>query len=294
MSFTSSSNARGPAGDAPSEPRPLLGTSDPPPFQVFNGDATAPVVIVCDHAGRAIPAALGTLGLDDDLLHRHIAYDIGAAQLTRLIAQRLAAPAVLATYSRLVIDCNRPPGEAQSILDVSDGVRVPGNAGIREAAREARHDACHAPYHRAIDAEISRLRALGTAPAVFSVHTFTPSLAGSDRMWDLSVLWNEDARIAAPLIDILRREPGLAIGDNEPYSGRQLAYTLNRHGGDAGLANAAVEVRQDHCQSRWELDRWADLLAGALERILALPGVGMSGGGDEEAGNGTGGNGAAP
>jgi predicted N-formylglutamate amidohydrolase len=282
MSFTSSSPASDSAGAPSSEPRPLLGASDPPPLQVFNGDATAPVVIVCDHAGRAIPAALGTLGLDDDLLHRHIAYDIGAAQLTRLIAHRLAAPAVLATYSRLVIDCNRMPGEPQSILDVSDGVRVPGNTGIGEAERTARAGACHAPYHQAVDAQIARLRALGTAPAVFSVHTFTPSLAGSDRVWDLSVLWNRDARIAAPLIDMLRREPGLAIGDNEPYSGRQLAYTLNRHGGDAGLANVAVEVRQDHCESRWELDRWANLLASALESILALPGVG----GDEVGGNG--------
>jgi|APTNR8051073442_1049403.scaffolds.fasta_scaffold02470_9 predicted N-formylglutamate amidohydrolase len=282
MSLQSPSPVSDAAGDPSSEERPLLGAADPPPFQVFNGDATAPVVIVCDHAGRAIPAALGTLGLDDDLLHRHIAYDIGAAQLTRLIAQRLAAPAVLATYSRLVIDLNRQPGEPQSILDVSDGVRVPGNAGIGAAERAARYNACHAPYHQAIDRQIARLRGLGTAPAVFSVHTFTPSLAGADRMWDLSVLWNEDARIAAPLIDRLRREPGLAIGDNEPYSGRQLAYTLNRHGGDAGLANVAVEVRQDHCESRWELDRWATLLATALERILALPGVGGDevGGGD--------------
>lgn len=230
-------------------------------------------MLVCDHAGRAIPAALGTLGLSEEHLNRHIAYDIGAAQLTRLLAHRLAAPAVLATYSRLVIDANRPLGDDESILVDADGVRVAGNDGLDEDDRSARAAACHAPYHRAIAAQIARLCRLGPPPLLFSVHTFTPSFAGAERRWDLGVLWHNDDRIAAPLIDILRGERGLAIGDNEPYSGRRLAYTLDRHGGRVGLANAAIEVRQDHCESRWELDRWARLLATALSRVMERPGI---------------------
>jgi len=180
--------------------------------------------------------------------------------------------AVLCGYSRLVIDVNRQPGDPQSIVSVSDGIVIPGNAGLSAAAEEARADAIHWPYHHAIDTAFARLRRLGPAPILFSVHTFTPSLGGEDRIWDLGVLWNRDPRIAVPLIDLLRRaEGGYRVGDNEPYSGRDIAYTLNLHAASAGLANAAIEVRQDHCESEAELDRWAELLGAALDRIMRMP-----------------------
>ena len=180
---------------------------------------------------------------------------------------------MLAGYSRLVIDLNRQPGDPQSILAVSDGVVVPGNVGLDVSQQEARAEAFHWPYHHAVDQAFARLRRIGPEPLFFSVHTFTPSLAGEDRRWDLGVLWNRDPRLAVPLIDILREQAGLQVGDNEPYSGRDLAYTLNLHAASAGLAHCAIEVRQDHCESEGGIERFADLVGDALERILAMPNV---------------------
>jgi predicted N-formylglutamate amidohydrolase len=258
-----------PTGDKAALPT-LIGPDDPPPFEVFNAEATAPILFVCDHASRAFPAAMKNLGLDEVALGRHIAYDIGAAALTRLLAERLDAPAVLAGYSRLLLDCNRQPGDPQSILEASDGTVIPGNRDMTLAEREARARCFHWPYHHAIDKAFARLRLIGPEPLLFSVHTFTPSLGGKDRFWDLGVLWNRDPRIAVPLIDLLRQHEGLNVGDNEPYSGKEIAYTINLHAGAAGLANAAVEIRQDHCETREELMRWADILGDALERILTM------------------------
>jgi predicted N-formylglutamate amidohydrolase len=251
----------------------LVGPDDPPPLTLLNFEALRPILLVCDHASRTVPRALASLGLDDDMLSRHIAWDIGAAQLTRRLADRLGAPAVLAGYSRLVIDLNRQPGDPQSILAASDGVVVPGNVGLTTAAQEARAEAFHWPYHHAVDQAFARLRRAGPEPLFFSVHTFTPSLGGEDRQWDLGVLWNRDPRIAVPLIEMLRETASLHVGDNQPYSGKDIAYTLNLHAGAAGLAHCAIEVRQDHCESEADLERFADLLSRALDRILAMPNV---------------------
>jgi predicted N-formylglutamate amidohydrolase len=259
---------------APSEgAAALIGRDDPPPFALINPEATTPLLLVCDHASRSIPRALGSLGLDDAQLARHIAWDIGAAELTRRLADRLGAPAVLAGYSRLVIDVNRQPGDPQSILDVSDGVVIPGNAGLCPHEQEARAEALLWPYHHAVDQAFARLRRSGREPLFFSVHTFTPTLGGEDRYWDLGVLWNRDPRFAVPLIEILREHEGLHVGDNQPYSGKEIAYTLNLHAGAAGLANCAIEVRQDHCESDRGIEQFVDILAGALERVLAMPNV---------------------
>jgi predicted N-formylglutamate amidohydrolase len=251
----------------------LIGAGDPSPFALVNAEATRPILLVCDHASRAIPRSLGTLGLDADALSRHIAWDIGAAELTRRLADRLDAPAVLAGYSRLVIDLNRQPGDPQSILEISDGIVIPGNVGLAPEEQEARAEAFHWPYHHAVDQAFARLRRAGPEPLFFSVHTFTPSLGGEDRFWDLGVLWNRDPRIAVPLVEILRERAHLHVGDNQPYDGKEIAYTLNLHAGSAGLAHCAVEVRQDHCESAAKLDEFADLLADSLQRILAMPNV---------------------
>jgi predicted N-formylglutamate amidohydrolase len=249
----------------------LIGPDDPSPFELVKPEATRPILLVCDHASRAIPRSLGTLGLDADPLSRHIAWDIGAGELTRRLAERLNAPAVLASYSRLVIDLNRQPGDPQSILEVSDSVVIPGNLGLGPEEQEARAEIFHWPYHHAVDQAFARLRRSGPEPLFFAVHTFTPSLGGEDRFWDLGVLWNRDPRFAVPLIEILREREGLHVGDNQPYDGKEIAYTLNLHAGSAGLAHCAIEVRQDHCEGVAGLDHLADLLADALERILAMP-----------------------
>lgn len=231
---------QGPAPDPSGrEAAALIGPDDPPPFTLVNADGRRPILLVCDHASRAVPRALGALGLDDAALSRHIGWDIGAAELTLRLAHRLDAPAVLGGYSRLVIDLNRQPGDPQSILAASDGIVVPGNAALSAAAQEARAEALHWPYHHAVDQAFARLRREGPEP----------------------------------LIEILREADGLQVGDNQPYSGKEIAYTLNLHAGSAGLAHCAIEVRQDHCESAGGLDRFADLLAGALQRILAMPNV---------------------
>jgi|APTNR8051073442_1049403.scaffolds.fasta_scaffold00115_13 predicted N-formylglutamate amidohydrolase len=249
---------------------PLIDPDEPPAFEVLNAEGTAPLLLVCDHASARIPRALDELGLQPAALGLHIASDIGAADLTRRLSSRLDAPAVLSNYSRLVIDCNRQPGDPQSILAASDGIVIPGNQGLGPEEQEARADTFFWPYHHAIEHLFARLRRRGPEPLLFSVHTFTPTFAGEDRFWDAGVLWNRDPRMAVPLIAMLRETEGLAIGDNEPYAGTDLAYTLNLHAGTAGLAHAAVEVRQDHCETTEQLDRWAGLLGDALGRLLAM------------------------
>lgn len=253
---------------------PLLRSDDPAPFEVLNPDSTCPLLLICDHAGRAVPRALGTLGLDNADLHRHIAWDIGAGAVTRRLADRLGACAMLATYSRLVIDLNRPPGAPDSIPPVSDGTPVPGNQDLDEAAVTARLDAIFAPYHAEVTARLQHLwHTSGRPPALFSVHSFTPTMltGGAPRPWHVGVLWDSDGRIAVPLMEALRGDPDLVVGDNEPYSGWVVGYSVAAHAGSAGLARAAVEIRQDLIATEPGAVAWADRLAEGLDGILADP-----------------------
>jgi predicted N-formylglutamate amidohydrolase len=232
--------------DATADMPPLLGPDDPPAVEVVNPDGAAPLVFVSDHASQAIPKALGSLGLDAAALDRHIAWDIGIAALTRRLAARLDAPAVLAGYSRLVIDCNRHPDDPTSIVTASDGVVVPGNIDLPLAARAARQAACFAPFHRAIATILERKRGAGVVPALISTHSFTPVMAGFRRPWHVGLLWNRDRRVFDRLSAMLGADPAICVGDNEPYSGRAAqGYTIAQHGEAAGLAHVMIELRQD-------------------------------------------------
>ncbi len=255
--------------EAPSAPA-LIGPHDPPPFIVVNAAGRAPVVLVADHACRAIPAALQRLGLDEGSLERHIAYDIGIAPLTRALAAHLDAPAVLHGYSRLLIDPNRPLDDPTSICEIGEGVVIPGNRGLSAADRAARAAAFFHPYHDTVDALVRRHLDRGTAPAFISLHSFTPQYRGRIRPWHAGVLWAEDGRIPEPLIAALGRDPALCVGDNQPYSGRlRHGYTVETHAMSRGLANALIEVRQDLIAHAGGADAWAARLAGALAPILA-------------------------
>ncbi len=258
------------AVDTGPQPRSLLTPADPPPFSPVNTGGRAPILLLADHAGRAFPETLDRLGLDAPPLDRHITYDIGIADVTRRLAERLDAPAIMHNYSRLLIDPNRPLDDPTSICAVSDGVMVPGNRDLGPLDRAARADAVYWPYHGAIAAAIDGFLALGVAPAVISLHSFTPFLRSLPRPWHIGVLWDQDGRIAVPLMAALARDPALCVGDNQPYSGRNRhGYTVETHAMERGFANVLLELRQDLIDTPATAAAWADRLAEVLAPILA-------------------------
>ncbi|MCC6136409.1 MAG: N-formylglutamate amidohydrolase [Candidatus Contendobacter sp.] len=249
----------------------LLSAGDPPPFTVVNPNSRAPAVLVCDHASNATPAALGQLGLGPEALSQHIAWDIGAAAVTRHLAAQLDAPAVLAGYSRLVIDCNRPPGDPTSIAEISDGIMIPGNQNLDDAATDLRLNTAFWPYHQAVTQTLAHRwrHDQGHAPALIAIHSFTPTMNGFQRPWDIGVLWNRDPRLAEPLLAYFRASGELCVGDNEPYSGRDVGFTMDTHGGAAGLAHLEIEIRQDLIADAAGVERWANIVGAALKAVLA-------------------------
>ncbi len=237
------------------------------PYGVHNPDGQSAFILMCDHAGQALPAEYGTLGLAESVFDEHIAYDIGAASLARRISDRLDAPAVMARYSRLLIDPNRAPDHPGLIATHSDGIDIPGNLAVDSVERARRKAAYYDPFHKAIDSLVGRRRARGAVPAIIGIHSFTPIMQGAGRPWQAGILWNRDPRLAEPLIAYLRRDPNLAIGDNQPYSGRLLGHSMDHHGGDNGFANMVIEVRQDLIDEPSAAAAWGDLLADALVEI---------------------------
>jgi predicted N-formylglutamate amidohydrolase len=201
---------------------------------------TSPLLFLCDHAGNALPPGYGALGLAPALFQTHIAYDIGAAEVTRALAEGFGAPAVLGVFSRLLIDLNRGPDDPTLVMKLSDGNIIPGNRSVDAAELARRIARFHAPYHQTIAAQIARL----DKPPLISLHSFTPSWKGAPRPWEVGVLWDQDRRLAGPLMARLA-EAGFMVGDNEPYSGALEGDTLNRHGTKCGLPHVLIEIRQD-------------------------------------------------
>jgi predicted N-formylglutamate amidohydrolase len=255
---------------SPAHSMPLLHPEDPPPVERCNERGGAPVLLTCDHASAAVPRALNGLGLPPGAIREHIGWDIGAAAVTRLLAAALDAPALLAGYSRLVVDCNRDPGDPSSIPAVSDGVAVPGNRALSPEARVARLEACFAPYHTAIAARLDAFAAAGVAPAFLAVHSFTPVMGGVARPWHVGILWDKDPRIPKPLLAALGADPSISVGDNEPYSAREpTGFTVDYHAIARGLPHVALELRQDLIAEEEGAAAWAARLATALRPILA-------------------------
>lgn len=250
----------------------LLGPDDPAPWRAVNESGRAPVLLICDHASNRVPAALGDLGLAPERLGQHIGWDIGAAAVTERLAAALDAPAFLTGFSRLVIDCNRHPGGAGSIPEVSDGVEIPANQGLSPADAGARIALLFEPYHRAIAARLDGFEAAGTVPAILSIHSFTPTMSGRDRPWHAGVLWDSDPRLAVPLLAALSADPAIVVGDNEPYSARDPhGYSMAAHGGRRGLPHVLIELRQDLIADPAGASAWADRLARTLPPILSDP-----------------------
>jgi predicted N-formylglutamate amidohydrolase len=238
-------------------------------FEVVAGPARAGLLVIADHASNAMPAEFGGLGLPEAELRRHIAYDIGVAPLARALAARLACPAVLSRFSRLLIDPNRGDDDPTRVMRISDGAIVPGNARIDAAEVERRRQRFSGPYHAAVAATLDTMLATGMVPAVVSIHSFTPAMRGRARPWHVGVLWDADPRLPEPLIAALRREPGLVVGDNEPYDGALEGDTMSRHATARGLPHALIEVRQDLIETESEARLWGERLGRILEPLLA-------------------------
>lgn len=248
----------------------LLTADDVPSVSVLNADGRSAFLLVADHAGNRIPRALGDLGLDAAERERHIAWDFGIAGVCRSLSARLDATLVHQNYSRLVIDCNRPPGTPQSIPEASDGTLVPGNRGLDAAERRRREAEIFHPYHARIAAELERRKATGRPAVLIAMHSFTPVFDGLRRPWHVGVLHGRDSRLAHALLGVLRHEDGLTVGDNEPYDVSDATdWTIPVHGEQGGILHAGIEIRQDLIAGADDQAAWGARLAGLLPRALA-------------------------
>ena len=239
--------------------------------EILHGDRREGLILVCDHATNFVPAYLDGLGLDAKKLSQHIAVDIGAADLTRKMAEMMQVPAVLAPVSRLVIDCNRAPDSGTLVPAVSDGTDIPGNIGLDTIDIALRKRAYYDPFHAALENMIQAHKTAGQVPLVVALHSFTPVMNGVKRPWEIGFLWDDDPRLAQAMIGLMERETDLTIGDNEPYSGKDLYYTMNRHGADHGFAQTTVEIRQDLLKTDGIVKQWAALLADLLDECMERP-----------------------
>jgi predicted N-formylglutamate amidohydrolase len=244
------------------------------PVERIDGRLDAGVIVICDHAANTLPPGYGLLGMPRESLERHIAYDIGAAWLTRRLARLLDAPAILSTFSRLLIDPNRGTDDPTLVMRLSDGVIVPGNARIDEAEISRRRQLYWSPYRNAIAQTVDAMSVIGASPAVVSVHSFTPAWRGVARPWKVGVLWDADPRLSAPLLQALALENDLLpeeIGENEPYDGALAGDTIDDIATARGLPNALIEVRQYLIAEQDGAEAWAERLARLVRPILERP-----------------------
>lgn len=241
------------------------------PYEYVDGDLSSGVLLVCDHARNTVPSEYCGLGVPAEQLQRHIGYDIGARAVTLELARRLDLPACLSTFSRLLIDPNRGEDDPTLIMRLSDGSVVPGNAGVDLAERERRIARYHKPYHDLVDATLDMMLKTAPPPMVFSIHSFTPVWRGTPRPWHATVLWDTDPRAVVPLLDGLRGQADLVIGDNEPYDGALKNDTIYRHATRRGLSNALLEIRQDLIADDAGVREWAGRLETIIKKLSADP-----------------------
>lgn len=255
-----------------SELQPLLGSSDPAPVSVERAEGTSPFLLIADHAGRHIPRELGQLGLAATDLQRHIAFDLGIAGLGSQLAMKLDACFIRQNYSRLVIDCNRPLMARDSVAAISEDTEIPGNQRVTPAEGSRRAQAVFHPYHNRIRQELQARRQAGRPTVLVSLHSFTPVYRGVNRLWHAGVLYHRDTRLAHRLLELLSAEPGLVIGDNEPYAVSDATdYSIPVHGERNGIPHVMIEIRQDLLASAAGQRVWAE----RLQRLLPLASRGL-------------------
>ncbi|HBS50646.1 MAG TPA: N-formylglutamate amidohydrolase [Rhodobacteraceae bacterium] len=228
-------------------------------------------LITCDHATNTVPSEVngGDLGLPRPEMERHIAYDVGAYGVAQHLGVLLDGPVVASNFSRLVIDPNRGEDDPTLLMKLYDGTVIPANRHAGPEERERRLAAYHRPYH----AELGRLAALPHA-VILAMHSFTRQLRGhAPRPWHVAVLYGPDARLARPLIDLLRAEGDLVIGENQPYTGHLPGDSIDRHGLSTGRPNVLIEIRNDLIADHDQQRAWAERLAPILTRALEQSGL---------------------
>jgi len=244
---------------------PLLARDEPHPLEVVNADGGSDVLLVCEHAGRRIPRALGTLGLGEADLARHIAWDIGARDVALALSERLDAPLYMQRYSRLVCDCNRRPDVPSFMPELCEATEIPGNRGVGAAERERRARAIFHPFHDAVTAALDARRDAGRPTYLVTIHSFTPVFLGVPRPWEIAVLFNRDRALAPAVIDWLRANSGRCLGVNQPYRvGDETDYAIPVHGERRGLPCVEFEIRHDLIDGPATAAAWAELLAPAV------------------------------
>ena len=251
---------------------PLLTADEPGAFTIERLQGRSEFLLVCDHASRLVPRSLGSLGLDDTQLARHIAWDIGAADVAKRLSTALDATLLLQSYSRLVIDCNRPPGSASSIPTRSEYVRIAANEGLTTAAKAERVAEIFAPYHAAISTVLDQRRAAGTRTLLVAIHSFTPVYLGQTRPWKTGLMYRDDRRLGRALLELLRQDVSLHAGENEPYAiSNDTDYTIPVHAEARRLPHVGIEIRQDLITDTHGQQEWATRLA----QLLPLAGKGI-------------------
>lgn len=260
--------------------KPFFSSDEPGPFKVLNPLDEQAILLVCDHASCRFPAALGDMGLDPFARRCHLAVDIGAGPLTERLAESLGVTAVVAQYSRLVVDCNRQLMDPGAFLQFSDGVLIPGNRSLRQADKDRRADAIYWPYHGAIEKQIKRLTGAGAPPAFVSVHSFTPVMDGVSRPWHMGVLWDKDTSLRDIFIEGFSAA-GYVVGDNQPYSGKAPQdFTIDHHAEGAGLPHVGIEIRQDMIDSDDGVKEIAAIMHDIIKTIPER--LAKNGAGDED------------
>ncbi len=242
------------------------------PFEISGAGRSGRFVFLCDHAANTVPpfVAGGDLGLPASDMARHIAFDPGAAGVTRALAERLQGPAVLSNFSRLVIDPNRGEDDPTLIMRLYDGTIIAANKSVDAAERERRLDTMHRPYHKAVAGVVATIQ----NPVLVSIHSFTPQLRGRPpRPWQIGVLYAHDRRLADPLMVRLAQEPDLCVGDNQPYTGHLQGDTMDQHALRHGHGHVLIEIRNDLISSETDQRAWADRLAPVLTDSLAASGL---------------------
>jgi predicted N-formylglutamate amidohydrolase len=247
----------------------LLRADDPPVFLIENADGRSPCVLTCDHAGRAIPHQLAGLSLSPHELSTHVAWDLGVADLGRRLSARLDAFLIMHNYSRLVIDANRPPSAADSIPTLSERIRIAANEGLSCGAARQRFEELFQPYHRRLRDELDARDARACPSVLVALHSFTPVYMDEARRWHVGVLYGRDVRLGRLVLEGLRSDGTLIVGDNQPYSVSDASdYTIIVHGEQRGIPHVELEVRQDLLVTQSDVQRWADRLGCILETAV--------------------------